>query len=166
MKISKCILLLCTIVLFTTPMILSEETASTKVDTMPLPKEVGKIRNIVITLNDLALAVEYWHDAWKRGDGRKMARHEEAVFRIVSEDIKSAVYRKADCVPGGEQFEVQQDLLKIKCLLFDSIKKGQSFAYRYRLLNDYQSLMKREVNKEHKELAKNITLINEDLKKN
>ena len=145
------------------PNVISEDFQLEKLEQMPLPKEEGKFRNTVILLNDLALAVEYWHEAWKRGDGIKMAKHEKNIYELIDNDIKAAVYRKADCEPTSKEFVNQRNLLKIKLRLFDNIQNGYSFAYRYRLLSDYQGLMKQEVKDEAYELAKEIDTVNQFL---
>lgn len=155
MKSVKVILIFLTLSVMVTPVVTAEESKA-DFQVLPLPEEEGKIRNSVILLNNLAMAVEYWHDAWERGDGRRMAKHENDIFEIIDDDIQSTIFRKSDCDPKSEEFIILRDLLKVKNRLLESIKRGNTFGHRYRLLSDYQALMRKEVKQEVEKIAKQI----------
>ena len=51
----------------------------------------------------------------------------------------------------------EESNLKSKKLIFASLKKSKSFGYSYRLLADYQQLLKNEINANKIEIAEDVS---------
>jgi hypothetical protein len=133
-------------------------------------REAERINTVV---KGLSAEIDLWHDAALKRNGKRMRSHEKRIFDIIENDIQArdrVIYRFENEVvrstanvvgepgrpaeaPIGEQVEMRDDikdlrqarqLVKAKELLFDSIKRTETFSNRYRLLGDYLEIVKRE----------------------
>lgn len=132
-------------------------------------------------LIQLSQAVNFWHEANLKGHDRKIAKYEQEIITIIEEDIRVAAIQvlqaneekrqsKAEAKAVHETKEtklddrrdytddvrdanVREKFFKSKKRLLHSIKKSNSFSYKFRLLNDYLEFLRREVKAEKIEVA-------------
>jgi len=133
-------------------------------------------------VKNLSHEIDLWHDSALKRNGKRMRAHEKRIFEIIEADIQArdrVIYRyeneaggsikdvvsqpgPAAMAPAVEKREMQDDikdlrkakqLVKAKELLFDSIKRTDTFSNRYRLLGDYLEIVKRESRMNGVELA-------------
>lgn len=131
---------------------------------------------------NLSHEIDLWHDSALKRNGKRMRSHEKRIFDIIQEDIQARdrlIYRYENeaarsvkdvvsepspvvTAPAAEKRQAVNDikdlrkarqLLKAKELLFDSIKRTDTFSNRYRLLGDYLEIVKRESRLNTVELA-------------
>lgn len=135
---------------------------------------------------DLSHEIDLWHDAALKRNGKRMRSHEKRIFDLVENDIqardrvvfryeneKNASVHNAvkDGQPGqrvnvNESSQIRDDvkdlrkarqLVKAKQMLYDSIKRTDTFSNRYRLLGDYLEIVKRESRLNRVELAEDAS---------
>jgi len=124
-------------------------------------------------LKNLSHEIDLWHDSSLKRNGKRMRAHEKRIFDIIEADLQArgrVIYRYENeagasikdvvsergpivVAPAVEKREARDDindlrkakqLAKAKELLFDSIKRTDTFSNRYRLLGDYLEIVKRE----------------------
>ena len=133
------------------------------------PKKQNKfqINNAIVAFNNLSLAIDFWHDATLKGNKKAIAEHKRMIDEIITENIKEnhqfISYAKLDAsytkennsTPEAQKESLKKDesVFRAKKLLFDSLKKSQSFAYSYRLLADYLQILKGEIDAHKIEVA-------------
>ncbi len=136
-------------------------------------------------VKNLAHEIDLWHDSALKRNSKRMRSHEKRMFDIIEADIQArdrVIYRfeneagasvkdvvsapgPAAVAPAFEKREARDDikdlrqakqLVKAKELLFDSIKRTDTFSNRYRLLGDYLEIVKRESRLNSVELAEDV----------
>jgi len=142
-------------------------------------RETERTNDVV---KNLSHEIDLWHDAALKRNGKRMRAHEKRIFDVIEEDIQArdrVIYRyeneashstakvitepgPAVSAPPHERLEARDDikdlrkakqLVKAKQLLYDSIKRTDTFSNRYRLLGDYLEIVKRESRMNSIELA-------------
>ena len=133
---------------------------------------------------ELSHEVDLWHDAILKRNAKRVRKHQKRIFSLIDSDIRArsqAVRRyereanksvknivenvRADePVSASEKYAAKDDikdlrkarqLVKAKEILFDSIKRTETFSNRYRLLGDYLEIVSRENRLNKIELAEN-----------
>jgi len=134
----------------------------------------------IVAYNNLSLAIDFWHDANLKGNKKAIAEHKQMIFEIINENIKdsyqSISYAKLDASYTQKEFKEsenklaktddkydfkndkrdlqnEESMLRAKQLLFESLQKSKTFSYSYRLLADYQQLLKKELDANKIEMA-------------
>lgn len=131
---------------------------------------------------NLSHEIDLWHDSALKRNGKRMRAHEKRIFDMIQDDLQARdrlIYRyeneaassvknvvqepgTVSAAPAIEKRQAVNDikdlrkarqLLKAKELLFDSIKRTDTFSNRYRLLGDYLEIVKRESRLNTVELA-------------
>ena len=148
-----------------------------------------KIRDIKATIYELSHRIDLWHDANLKNDARKIDRYEKAMFDFINQDILSMAAELRDSRTEVRQsrqelqrrhpnpvtkLDDRRDLrddrwderemtstLKVKKRLFNSLRNSWSFSGKYRLLGDYVSLLKRELDMTRMELAEDVEELRE-----
>jgi len=134
---------------------------------------------------ELSHEVDLWHDAILKRNAKRVRKHQKRIFSLIDSDIRArsqAVRRyereasksvsnivenvRADePVSASEKYAAKDDikdlrkarqLVKAKEILFDSIKRTETFSNRYRLLGDYLEIVHRENRLNKIELAESI----------
>lgn len=134
---------------------------------------------------ELSHEVDLWHDAILKRNAKRVRKHQKRIFSLIDSDIRArsqAVRRyereanksvknivenvRADePVSASEKYAAKDDikdlrkarqLVKAKEILFDSIKRTETFSNRYRLLGDYLEIVSRENRLNKIELAENF----------
>ncbi len=133
-----------------------------------------QVNSTIAAFNNLSLAIDYWHDATLKADKKAVAEHLQMIYAIISEDIKahyqSVSYAKLEASYSQDNsknnnnikvdkynLQDEESNLKSKKLIFASLKKSKSFGYSYRLLADYQQLLKNEINANKIEIAEDVS---------
>ncbi len=131
-----------------------------------------QINSTIVAFNNLSLAIDYWHDATLKANKKAVAQHLQTIHAIILDDIKdsyqSISYAKLEASYSQDKsnssikndaFDLQSEesILKTKKLIFSSLKKSKSFGYSYRLLADYQQLLKNEIDANKIEIAEDIS---------
>ncbi|MFQ5500528.1 MAG: hypothetical protein ACE5FH_12755 [Candidatus Zixiibacteriota bacterium] len=136
-----------------------------------------------ITLNKLTDRIDIWHDAWLKGDNKATRRNQVRIEELIRSDIrqsqefvkwfegelaKSRSHRR----DGSEsQFDVRDDrfdlagarrLYRVKQQLATAMGRTDSFSNKYRLLGDYQEVLRRELRLTTVELAEDVSELNAD----
>jgi len=147
-------------------------------------KEKMQIRYTVVSLNNLTMAIDFWHDANLRGDKKEAATRLNEIMQILEEDVRNTAqavsYAKLEMSYSKEESKQKQSTqmtelekkytlqdnrdelnlenryLKSKRLILQSIKRSESFAYRYRLMADYQQLLRNELELDKVEIAEDL----------
>jgi len=133
---------------------------------------------------ELSHEIDLWHDAILKRNAKRVRKHQKRIFSLIDSDIRArsqAVRRyereanksvrnvvenvRADePVSASEKYAAKDDikdlrkarqLVKAKEILFDSIKRTETFSNRYRLLGDYLEIVRRENRMNRIELAEN-----------
>ncbi len=139
----------------------------------------------IVAYNNLSLAIDFWHDATLKGNKKAIAEHKQMIFEIINENIKdsyqSVSYAKLDVSYSQEESENklaktndkydfkkdtrnlknEESVLRAKQLLFESLQKSKTFSYSYRLLADYQQLLKKELDANKIEMAEDASDVDE-----
>ena len=144
--------------------------------------DVREADRALAVVKNLSHEIDLWHDAALKRNGKRMRSHEKRIFALIDSDIRARdrlIYRYEneagssvinavkDGEPGArvnaaERREVRDDikdlhkakqLIKAKEMLYDSIKRTDTFSNRYRLLGDYLEIVKRESRMNRIELA-------------
>ncbi|MGH8015929.1 MAG: hypothetical protein ACREBV_07040 [Candidatus Zixiibacteriota bacterium] len=131
---------------------------------------------------NLTHEIDLWHDATLKKNGKRIRAHEKRIFEIIEADIQArdrVIHRyeneagrstaevagqpgPAIAAAPSDKLEMHDDikdlrqakqLVKAKQLLYDSIKRTDTFSNRYRLLGDYLEIVKRESRMNTIELA-------------
>lgn len=131
-----------------------------------------QVNSTIAAFNNLSLAIDYWHDATLKADKKAVAEHLQMIHAIISEDIKanyqSVSYAKLvasytqdtsknSIKNNTYNLQNEESVLKTKKLIFSSLKKSKSFGYSYRLLADYQQLLKNEIDANKIEIAEDVS---------
>ena len=145
-------------------------------------KEMNRTDRIT---QDLSHEIDLWHDAILKRNGKRVRKHQKQIFKLIDSDIKArsiAVGRyereasksvrgivngvRADEPVSAEEKYAAKDgikdlrkarqLVKAKEILYDSIKRTETFSNRFRLLSDYLEIVKRENRMNKIELAEDI----------
>ncbi len=135
--------------------------------------DVKESERTVLVLQNLSHEIDLWHDASLKRNGKRMRGHEKRIFAMIQDDIQCrdrVIYRYENeaghsikevvAEPGPvvsspaiekraaaddiKDLRKAKELVKAKELLFDSIKRTDTFSNRYRLLGDYLEIVKRE----------------------
>jgi len=142
-------------------------------------KETERTNAVV---KNLTHEIDLWQDAALKRNGKRMRAEEKRIFDIIEADIQArdrVIYRfeneAASSVTNvvdengpapeasvSDKHEARDDvkdlrkakqLVKAKELLYDSIKRTDTFSNRYRLLGDYLEIVKRECRLNNVEMA-------------
>jgi hypothetical protein len=140
---------------------------------------------------NLSHEIDLWHDSALKRNGKRMRSHEKRIFDIIQDDLQARdrlIYRyeneaarsakdvmqesgptvvapaveKRRAVNDIKDLRQARQLLKAKELLFDSIKRTDTFSNRYRLLGDYLEIVKRESRLNMVELAEDGRELNKE----
>ena len=150
-------------------------------DQKEIVQQQESVKQTRLTIKKLAHGIDLWHDANLKGDFDKVLKFEKKIHEIIKADIKKAVdivsesewqheleLRKARADDSNEGvseknhneqghrdvgLKSSKKLIKAKEVLFVSVKRSHAFSNKYRLLNDYLDLLKRELGIERIELA-------------
>lgn len=150
-------------------------------DQKEIVQQHESVKQTRLTIKKLAHGIDLWHDANLKGDFDKILKFEKKIREIIRADIKQAVdvvsesewqyeleLRKARAGDSNEavshkdakeqghnsvDLKSSKKLIKAKEVLFVSLRRSQAFSNKYRLLNDYLDLLKRELGIERIELA-------------
>lgn len=136
-------------------------------------------------------AVDFWHDAWLKGDGKKIEQYEQGFCHIIRDDIEASrrlISRHEDelrrsaaefgqrhdskAARKDDRADMRDDiadlkrargLVKVKERLYRTLVRSSAFSNQYRLLGDYLDLLARELGMGRLELAEDIEERHEDL---
>ena len=161
-----------------------------KQDRQDINQSKKVFRNSVVTFNNLSLAIDFWHDANLKGDRKASDEHMKMICQIIEEDIKNtykeASYAKLESTYSKEEAKGNHSsksskkddrldyvddkkdsnrvdqYVKGKQHLFKAFKQSKSFGFKYRLLADYQQLLRQEMEHDKIELAEDFDEFNED----
>ncbi|HEX2898071.1 MAG TPA: hypothetical protein VHP63_08495 [candidate division Zixibacteria bacterium] len=140
---------------------------------------------------NLSHEIDLWHDSALKRNGKRMRAHEKRIFDMIQDDLQARdrlIYRYENEAAGSVKNVVQEpgtvsaapavekrqavndikdlrkarQLLKAKELLFDSIKRTDTFSNRYRLLGDYLEIVRRESRLNTVELAEDGHELNKE----
>lgn len=144
------------------------------------------------TLEALSHAIDLWHDACLKGDTKLMAKYNEQLDKLIDTDIdhaRSVVTRqqrqvaqtamtierrsgkrrweekindRADLRQEKQDYHQAQNWLAVKKRLAASIAKTGAFSNRLRLFNTYTEALKRQLDSESFELAKDMRELEQD----
>ena len=143
-------------------------------------RETNRTETVV---KDLSHEIDLWHDAALKRNGKRMRAHEKRIFDLIEADIQARdriIYRYeneavssvnnavkdgtagAGVTAGDDVKDLRKakQLVKAKEMLYDSIKRTDTFSNRYRLLGDYLEIVKRESRMNTVELAEDGAEIN------
>ncbi len=144
--------------------------------------DVRETERTSLVIKTLSHEIDLWHDAALKRNGKRMRAHEKRIFDMIQDDIQArdrVIYRyeneagrairdvvtepgpvvtapaveKREAVDDIKDLRKAKQLVKAKELLFDSIKRTDTFSNRYRLLGDYLEIVKRESRMNTVELA-------------
>ena len=144
--------------------------------------DVRETERTAMVMKNLSHEIDLWHDAALKRNGKRIRTHEKRIFDMIQEDIQArdrVIYRyenevgrsvkevvaepgpvvaapaieKRAAVDDIKDLRQAKQLVKAKELLFDSIKRTETFSNRYRLLGDYLEIVKRESRLNTVELA-------------
>ena len=144
--------------------------------------DVKETERTAMVMKNLSHEIDLWHDAALKRNGKRIRTHEKRIFDMIQEDIQArdrVIYRyenevgrsvkevvaepgpvvaapaieKRAAVDDIKDLRQAKQLVKAKELLFDSIKRTETFSNRYRLLGDYLEIVKRESRLNTVELA-------------
>ena len=133
---------------------------------------------------ELSHEVDLWHDAILKRNAKRVRKHQKRIFSLIDSDIRARLQavrryereanksvknivenvRADEPVSASEKYAAKDDikdlrkarqLVKAKEILFDSIKRTETFSNRYRLLGDYLEIVSRENRLNKIELAEN-----------
>ncbi|HOP06256.1 MAG TPA: hypothetical protein PLF13_03090 [candidate division Zixibacteria bacterium] len=164
--------------------------AEKKQDRQELKKDGKILDQNQRTLQALEHAIDLWHDANLKNE-EKLARQYMTQIQVIIEadlaysqkqleqaqqektasnqeqsDPQESRYTRVDdhrdAVDDRADLHRIRDLYQAKKRLFSSINRGTSFSNRFRLLGDYVSVVKRQVNENKIELAEDISELHED----
>ncbi len=153
--------------------------------------DVREAERTAMVEKNLSHEIDLWHDSALKRNGKRMRSHEKRIFDMIQEDLQARdrlIYRyeneatrsvkdvvqepgPAVVAPAVEKRQAVNDikdlrkarqLLKAKELLFDSIKRTDTFSNRYRLLGDYLEIVKRESRLNTVELAEDGHELNKE----
>lgn len=159
-------------------------------DRQAIAKDVKIMDQNHRTLQALEHAIDLWHDANLKNE-EKLARQYMAQIRVIIESdlvysqklVEAARqektasnqeqaspnesrYARIDDRHDAAENRIDEhrikDLYQAKKRLFSSINRGVSFSNRFRLLGDYVSVVKRQINETHIELAEDTGELHED----
>lgn len=148
--------------------VLCISSAIVSADSKPVKKQNKyQINNAIVAYNNLSMEIDYWHDATLKANKSAVAEHKRIIHEIISQNIKEnhqfISYAKLDASYTKETMHTKSDdktalskdesVFRAKKLIFDSLKKSQSFAYSYRLLADYLQILKDEIDAHKIEVA-------------
>ncbi len=135
--------------------------------------DVRETERTSLVIKNLSHEIDLWHDASLKRNSKRMKAHEKRIFDMIQDDIQArdrVIYRFENeagrsikgvvsepgpvaAAPAMEKHQAVDDikdlrqakqLVKAKELLFDSIKRTDTFSNRYRLLGDYLEIVNRE----------------------
>jgi len=135
--------------------------------------DVRETERTALVIKNLSHEVDLWHDAALKRNSKRMRAHEKRIFDMIQDDIQArdrVIYRyeneagrslkevaaepgsvmsapaveKREAIDDIKDLRQAKQLVKAKELLFDSIKRTDTFSNRYRLLGDYLEIVKRE----------------------
>jgi len=162
-------------------------------DRQEIRQDLANINHTQTTLEALEHAVDLWHDANLKHDKELAKKYMVQIEVIIQNDIdharkavkaaqkeKNQSYRertRRHATRGAKADDVRdhrddvrdagawQDVYKLKKRLMVSIKRGEAFSNRYRLLGDYADVLRKEVNMNRVELAEDHQELREDRKR-
>lgn len=190
MKHFKVFLLFVSIALLTSSVFAGSE-GELKKDTQDIHQSKSHFRHTIVTLNDLSMAIDLWHDANLKADHKAVAVQEQKIIDIIEYDIKEshqavsyakleASYSKDEAKgdnPGtlekkDDQHDFVDDQKDLSLLnryinskkhILKSLRNSKSFGYKYRILADYQELLRKELVLDKVEIAEDIDEAHEDV---
>ncbi|KAA3630965.1 MAG: hypothetical protein DWP97_14215 [Calditrichaeota bacterium] len=193
MKHFKSNFLIALISLFVCAQLFAGSSQELKQDQQDINQSKKVFRNSVVTFNNLSLAVDFWHDANLKGDRKASDEHMQMICQIIEDDIKAtykeASYAKLESTYSKEEAKAKQNsksskkddrfdyvddkqdsnridlYVKSKQHLFKALKQSNSFGFKYRLLADYQQLLRQEMEQEKIEIAEDLGEFDEDSRK-
>lgn len=122
----------------------------------------------------LSSAIDNWHDAYLLGDEKRIGGAEKVLVDIIVEDINvsyklvgesekelvrsrvssdGSIDQRTDVIDDRADLKQARKLLNSKEHLLAGWKKADSFGYKYRVLGDYQELLRQEMGVVRLELA-------------
>ncbi len=148
-----------------------KQQAADKKEVVQSKKELKASRECLDRLMSL---VDRWHEANLEGNEKHIRRYEQAIINTLIKDINASFHwvDKAEHERKHSRSQARVDderdlaqgrvLLASKQGLLYKLKKSDSFSFRYRLLSDYQDLLKRELRMNRIELAENVKDVRTD----
>lgn len=135
-------------------------------------QQTKQVEQPQLCLDKLNSVIDYWHDAYLNGDDKKIQEYEEKICDVIVDDI-NALYKlvsstesavSASSVEGenaanqdgkSEAARIRK-ILNAKELLLARLQTGESFGQKYRVLGDYQDLLRRQLGLTRLELAEDV----------
>ena len=158
-------------------------------DITEIKRDKKEISQTKATYDLLSHTVDLWHDANLKGNGARIAQYEKEIVDIAKNDIRTsaalvAQYRsevsrskveanrphttrigKADDRKDlrDDRHDVRQahTMAQVKQRLIGSFEKSDQFSNKYRLINDYLTVLKRELKSHQVELAEDVRELRE-----
>ena len=158
-------------------------------DRAEIKKDKKEINQTMATYDLLSHTVDLWHDANLKGIGARIAKYDKEIVDIAKNDIRTseahlAQYRsevgrskaeanrphvtrfgkaddRADLRDDRHDLEQARTITQIKRRLIDSYDKSDQFSNKYRLINDYLAVLKRELKSHQVELAEDVRELRE-----
>ncbi|MDH4156813.1 MAG: hypothetical protein OEW00_06010 [candidate division Zixibacteria bacterium] len=185
----RTVILLAAGLLLLSSAVADERPAEKRQEIREVRQDKMEIRDIKATINELSHRIDLWHDANLKNDTRRIDRYEKDMFDFINQDILSMAARLRDS--RTEVRQSQQELqrrrpdpvtklddrrdlrddrwdlkemtsmLKVKKRLFNSLRNSWSFSGKYRLLGDYVSVLKCELDRTRIEFAEDVEELRE-----
>ncbi len=151
-------------------------------DRTEIKKDKKEINQTRATYDLLSHTVDLWHDANLKGIGARIAKYDKEIVDIADNDIRTseahlAQYRSevgrskaeanqphvARIAKADDRWDLKQvrTMTQIKRRLIDSYDKSDQFSNKYRLINDYLAVLKRELKSHQVELADDVRELRE-----
>lgn len=135
--------------------------------------ELKRSRDCLDRLNSL---IDRWHEANLEGNEKKIHKYEQAIINTLIKDINATFHwvsnaesertRSREQVRAGEApkaaLDDERDLARVRVLLASKqgvlykLRESESFSFRYRLLANYQDLLRKELGMVRVELAEDV----------
>jgi len=148
-----------------------KQQAADKKEVVQSKKELEASREC---LDRLISLVDSWHEANLDGSEKNIRRYEQAIINTLIKDINASFHWVDKAEHEKERSRVQarvddeRDLAQARVLLASKqgilykLKKTDCFSIRYRLLGDYQDLLRRELKMNRVELAEDVKDVRSD----
>lgn len=160
-------------------------------DFVQIQHDRQEIRQTGATLVKISHFIDLWHDAALKGNNSLMYQRQREIIEIIQSDLAQS-YRYLDKNEKDWDQSVNQDskkslgndgvqktraevwnkqvdlkearsIVKTKQYIAGAISRTTAFSNKFRLLGDYQELLRKELNINHIELAENVIEVTEDI---
>lgn len=171
---TRIFLVLIALLAFVGSAVMAESPKQQAVDKKDVAQSKKELKQTRESLERLASLVDRWHEANLEGNEKDIHRYEQAIINTLIKDINASFHQADKAGREKEHARVQvsvddeRDLAQARMILAKKqallykLKKSDCFSLRYRVLNDYQDLLRRELRINRIELAEDVKDVRSD----